>query len=133
MQYSHLLYSIGMIYTLLQRSLFMSYDTVGSLQRMQQLEQAQAASGKRLVLKPIYSTLDTWLIVIAVILFIPTFTFSLVAFLIYYYTKAFFIRTQLVKNVATGEKFYVDKQDFKQYKKDFKSKEKQVRKISDLK
>ncbi|MDZ5606346.1 hypothetical protein U2I54_04305 [Bacillus pseudomycoides] len=110
----------------------MSYDTVASLQRMQQLEQAQAAAGKRLVLKPIYSTLDTWLIVIAVILFIPTFTFSLVAFLVYYYTKFFFIKTRLVKNVATGEKFYVDKQEFKQYKKDFKKKEKQVRKISDL-
>ena len=29
----------------------MSYDTIASLQRMQQLEQAQAATGKRLVLK----------------------------------------------------------------------------------
>ncbi|PFZ03911.1 hypothetical protein COL60_24885 [Bacillus pseudomycoides] len=110
----------------------MSYDTVSSLQRMEQLAQAEATAGKRLVLKPIYSTLDTWLMVIAVILFIPTFTFSLVAFLIYYYTKAIFTKTQLVKNVATGEEFYVDKQDFKEYKKVFKAKEKQVRKISDL-
>ncbi|WJE51101.1 hypothetical protein QRE66_17520 [Bacillus cereus] len=110
----------------------MSYDTVGSLQRMEQLAQAEAAAGKRLVLKPIYSSLDTALMVVAVILFIPTFTFSLVAFLIYYYTKAIFMNTHLVKNVATGEKFYVDKQEFKQYKKDFKAKEKQVRRISDL-
>jgi len=43
-----------MIYLLLQEGPFMSYDTVASLQRMQQLE--QAASGKRLVLKAIYST-----------------------------------------------------------------------------
>ena len=43
------------------------------------------------------------------------------------------MKTRLVKNVATGEKFYVDKQEFKQYKKNFKKKEKQVRKISDLK
>lgn len=42
------------------------------------------------------------------------------------------MKTRLVQNVATGEKFYVDKQDFKQCKKDFKKKEKQVRKISDL-
>lgn len=42
------------------------------------------------------------------------------------------IKTYLVKNVATGEQFYVEKPDFKQYKKDFKKKEKQVRKISDL-
>ncbi|PFL13998.1 hypothetical protein COJ07_29200 [Bacillus cereus] len=110
----------------------MSYDTIASLQRMEQLEQAQAAAGKRLVLKPIYSSVDVALIIVAVILFIPTFTFSLVAFLVYYYTKFFFMKTRLVKNVATGEKFYVDKEDFKQYKKDFKKKEKQVRRISDL-
>ncbi len=110
----------------------MSYDTVASLQRMDQLAQAQAAAGKRLILKPIYSSVDVALIVFAVILFIPTFTFSLVAFLVYYYLKFFFMKTRLVKNVATGEKFYVDKQEFKQYKKDFKKKIKQVRKISDL-
>lgn len=40
--------------------------------------------------------------VVAVILFIPTLTFSLVAFLAYYYTKAIFTKTQLVKNVTTG-------------------------------
>lgn len=110
----------------------MGYDTVSLLQRMQQLEQDQAATGKHLVLKPIYSTLDAALLIVSVILFIPTFTFSVVAFLIYYYTKAFFTKTCLVKNVATGEKFRVDKQDFKQYKKEAKSKEKQVRRISDL-
>jgi len=110
----------------------MSYDTVASLQRMEQIQQAQATAGKRLILKPIYSSVDVALIVFAVILFIPTFTFSLVAFLVYYYTKFFFMKTRLVKNVATGEKFYVDKEDFKQYKKDFKKKEKQVRQISDL-
>ncbi|PEJ20493.1 hypothetical protein CN675_08815 [Bacillus toyonensis] len=110
----------------------MSYDTIASLQRMEQLEQAQAAAGKRLILKPIYSSVDAALIIVAVILFIPTFTFSLVAFLVYYYTKFFFMKTRLVKNVATGEKFYVDKEDFKQYKQNFKKNEKQVRKISDL-
>ncbi len=110
----------------------MNYDTVASLQRMQQLEQAQAAAGKRLILKPIYSSVDVALLIVAVILFIPTFTFSLLAFLVYYYTKFFFMKTRLVKNVATGEKFYVYKEDFKQYKKDFKKKEKQIRKISDL-
>lgn len=110
----------------------MSYDTVASLQRMQQLQKSEAAAGKRLILKPIYSSVDAALIIVAVILFIPTFTFSLVAFLVYYYTKFFFMKIRLVKNVATGEKFYVDKEDFKQYKKNFKKKEKQVRKISDL-
>ena len=109
----------------------MSYDTVASLQRMQQLEQAQAAAGKRLVLQRVHTT-DNLLAVLAIILVIPTFSLSLVLFCIYYIVKSLVTKTYLVKNVATGEKFYVDKEDFKQYKKNFKRKEKQVRKISDL-
>ncbi|BCA33691.1 hypothetical protein BwiPL1_20730 [Bacillus wiedmannii] len=58
----------------------MSYDTIASLQRMQQLEQTQAAAGKRLVLKSIYSSVDVALIIVSIILFIPIFTFSLVIF-----------------------------------------------------
>ncbi|MBG9595808.1 hypothetical protein ABE17_02500 [Bacillus mycoides] len=111
----------------------MSYDTGGSLQRMQQLEQAQAASGKRLVLKRINSTLDIWLIIIAFILLIPTLGWSFVLYALYFGIREISAKTYLVQNVATGEKFKVDKEDFKQYKKDFKKKEKQVRKISDLK
>lgn len=42
------------------------------------------------------------------------------------------MKTYLVKNVSTGEQFYVEKQDSKQYKRNFKNKEKQVRRISDL-
>ncbi|MED2184068.1 HIRAN domain-containing protein [Bacillus wiedmannii] len=110
----------------------MSYDTVASLQRMQQLEQAQATSGKRLILKRVNSTLDIWIFILAFLLFIPTLGFSLMLAPFVYFGKEFFIKTCMVKNVATGEKFKVDKQDFKQYKKDFKAKEKQVRRISDL-
>ncbi|PFB04998.1 hypothetical protein CN385_05730 [Bacillus anthracis] len=109
----------------------MSYDTVASLQRMQQLEQAQAAAGKRLVLQRVHTT-DNLLAVLAIILVIPTFSLSLVLFCIYYIVKSLVTKTYLVKNVATGEKFHVDKEEFKQYKKNFKKKEKQVRKISDL-
>ncbi|PEA53668.1 hypothetical protein CON64_17655 [Bacillus pseudomycoides] len=54
----------------------MSYDTVASLQRMQQLEQAQAAAGKRLILKRVNSTLDIWIFILAFLLFIPTLGFS---------------------------------------------------------
>lgn len=65
----------------------------------------------------------------AIILAIPTFSISCILFLIYFMSLT---KTYLVKNVATGEKFKVDKQDFKQYKKECKVKEKEVRKISDL-
>ncbi|MBJ8103579.1 MULTISPECIES: hypothetical protein [Bacillus cereus group] len=110
----------------------MSYDTIASLQRMQQLEQAQAVNGKRVVLKRINSTLDIWLIVIGVLLAVPTLSFSLMLYGFYFGIKEIFTKTYLVQNVATGEKFKVDKNEFKQYKKSFKKKEKQVRRISDL-
>ncbi|BAR81519.1 uncharacterized protein KNN_00644 [Bacillus thuringiensis serovar tolworthi] len=112
----------------------MSYDTVASLQRMQQLQQAQAASGKRVVLKRVYeSDKISALIIVLCILAIPaTMCISLLVGLVIYYIREFKRTTYLVKNVATGEKFRVYKQDFKQYKRDFKKKEKQVRRISDL-
>lgn len=110
----------------------MSYDTIASLQRMQQLEQAQAATGKRLILKRVNSTTEIWFIVIAFILLIPTLGWSLILYALYFGIRSIFAKTYLVQNVANGEKFKVDKEDFKQYKKNFKKKEKQVRKISDL-
>ncbi|MDA1874286.1 hypothetical protein PDL05_11085 [Bacillus cereus group sp. BY112LC] len=110
----------------------MSYDTIASLQRMQQLEQAQAATGKRLVLKRVDSNLDRVLIIIGILLIIPTLGFSIALIGIYALIKMSVTKAYLVKNVATGEKFHVDKQEFKEYKKNFKKKEKQVKKISDL-
>ncbi|MBG9580784.1 hypothetical protein ABE42_16650 [Bacillus thuringiensis] len=109
----------------------MSYDTIASLQRMQQLEQAQAAIGKRLVLKRDHK-IDNILAVLAIVFVIPTFSISLLLFCIYYVVKSLVTKTYLAKNVATGEKFKVNKQDFRQYKKEFKAKEKEVKKISEL-
>ncbi|MED2204720.1 hypothetical protein P4Y70_31055, partial [Bacillus thuringiensis] len=102
----------------------MSYDTVASLQRMQQLEQAQAATGKRLILKRIDSNTERALIILGLLLMIPTLGISIMLVGIYALITMFVRKTYLVKNVATGEKFRVDKQDFKQYKKNFKKKEK---------
>ncbi|AQY40908.1 hypothetical protein P4V72_15895 [Bacillus thuringiensis] len=110
----------------------MSYDTIASLQRMQQLEQAQATAGKRLILKRIDSNTERALIILGLLLMIPTLGISIMLVGIYALITMFVRKTYLVKNVATGEKFRVDKQDFKQYKKKFKKKEKQVRRISDL-
>lgn len=107
----------------------MSYDSIASIQRMQQLQQSEAAAGKRIVLQRIPTALDAILFITAIILAIPTLVISYILFIIYY---SYIVKTYVVKNVATGEKFRVAKQDFKQYKKDFKAKEKEVRKISDL-
>ncbi|PEW60008.1 hypothetical protein CN448_30890 [Bacillus cereus] len=89
----------------------MSYDTIASLQRMQQLEQAQAAAGKRLVLQRDHKV-DNILAALSIVFVIPTFSISLVLFCIYYVVKSLVTKTYLVKNVATGEKFHVDKQEF---------------------
>ncbi|HHK5536321.1 hypothetical protein P5775_06645 [Bacillus cereus] len=94
---------------------------------MQQLEQAQAATGKRLVLKRIYeSDKNSALIIVLCIIAIPaTMCISLLVGLFIYYIREFKRTTYVVKNVATGEKFKVNKQDFRQYKKE-------VKKISEL-
>jgi hypothetical protein len=107
----------------------MSYDSIASLQRIQQMEQAQAAAGKRLVLKRLPSGWDIGLTFAAFILFIPTLTLSFFAILIYFAIKEITVKTYKVKNVATGEKFMVKKEEFKQYKKEWKNKEKEVRDI----
>ncbi|WP_190325346.1 HIRAN domain-containing protein [Bacillus cereus] len=107
----------------------MSYDSIASIQRIQQLQQSEAAAGKRIILQRIPTPLDFILFITAIILAIPTLVISYILFIIYY---SYIVKTYVVKNVATGEKFRVDKQDFKQYKKDFKAKEKEIRRISDL-
>lgn len=112
----------------------MSYDTIASLQRMQQLKQAQAAAGKRLVLKRVYESdkISALIIVLCIIAIPATMCISLLVGLVIYYIREFKRTTYVVKNVATGEKFKVNKQDFRQYKKEFKAKEKEVKKISEL-
>ncbi|MGQ7190733.1 hypothetical protein ACUODJ_54210 [Escherichia sp. HC-CC] len=42
----------------------MSYDTIASLQRMQQLQQSEAAAGKRIVLQRMFTGLDIVLFII---------------------------------------------------------------------
>ncbi|MBU4640059.1 hypothetical protein [Bacillus toyonensis] len=106
----------------------MSYDSIASIQRMQQLQQSEAAAGKRIVLQRVPTVVDATLFFTAFILVIPTLTISVILVTIYFFMR----RTYLVKNLATGEKFRVDRKDFKQYKREFKAKEKEIRKISDL-
>ncbi|CCW07435.1 hypothetical protein PDJ95_24410 [Bacillus cereus] len=106
----------------------MSYDTIASLQRMQPLEQAPAATGKCLVLKRVYESdkISALIIVLCIIAIPATMCISLLVGLVIYYIREFKRTTYVVKNVATGEKFRVNKQDFRQHKKEFKAKEKAV-------
>lgn len=87
----------------------MSYDTVASLQRMQQLQQSEAAAGDRLILKRADSKAELIITVSAIVLTPFTLGISLVLFAIWFLIKELTAKTYLVKNVATGEKFRVDR------------------------
>lgn len=65
----------------------MSFDSIASLQ------QAQASSGKRLILKRINSNLDRALIIIGILLIIPTLGFSIALVGIYALIKMFVTKT----------------------------------------
>lgn len=99
----------------------MSYDTVSSLQRMQRLQ--QAATGQKNVLKRVNSGLEIVIFITGLFLALPTFTLSFWIYFFYFLIREYTAKTYLVKNMDTGEKFRVDKQEFKQYKKVFRAKE----------
>ncbi|EJR31183.1 conserved hypothetical protein [Bacillus mycoides] len=56
----------------------MSYDTVASLQRMQQLQQSEAATGNRLILKRANSKAELIITISAIVLLPFTLGISLV-------------------------------------------------------
>lgn len=93
---------------------------------------SRSCSWERLVLKRVTPKVDIIILVITFLLAVPTLTLSIWVWSIYFSIKEFTMKTYLVKNVSTGEQFYVEKQDSKQYKRNFKNREKQVRRISDL-
>ncbi|MFJ8456192.1 hypothetical protein [Bacillus paramycoides] len=97
----------------------MSYDTVAFLQHIQQDE---AATGQKLILKRVNSGLEIVMFITGLLLVLPTFTLSFWTYFFYFLIKEYTAKTVLVKNKDTGEKFRVNKQAFKQYKKTFKEK-----------
>ncbi|MEH7448923.1 hypothetical protein ABWK26_12825 [Bacillus toyonensis] len=101
----------------------MSYDTVAFLQRMQQLQQEEAATGQKIVLKRVNSGLEIVMFSTGLFLALPTFTVSFWIYFFYFLIKEYTAKTYLVKNMDTGEKFRVNKQEFQQYKKVFRTNE----------
>ncbi|EOP60341.1 hypothetical protein IKQ_05985 [Bacillus cereus VDM053] len=93
----------------------MSYDTIVSLQSIQQDE---VITEQKLVLKRVNSCLEIVMFSTGLLLALPTFTVSFWIYFFYFLIKEYTAKTYLVKNVATGEKFRVNKQKFKQYKKE---------------
>ncbi|MED1558726.1 hypothetical protein [Bacillus paramycoides] len=100
----------------------MSYDTVAPLQLIQRLQRYEVSTGQIFVLKRVNSDLEIVMFITGLLLVLPTFTLSFWAYFFYFLIKEYNAKTVLVKNKDTGEKFRVDKQAFKQYKKTFKEK-----------
>lgn len=98
----------------------MGYDIVASLQRLQQEE---TATGKKFILKRVNSSLEIVMFIMGLFLTPLTFTLSFWVYFCYFSIKEYTAKTYLVKNKDTGEKFRVDKQEFKQYKQAFRAKE----------
>ncbi|MFB7121800.1 hypothetical protein [Bacillus tropicus] len=98
----------------------MSYDIVTSLQRLQQ---DKTETGQKIILKRVNSSLEIVMFIIGLFLTPLTFTLSFWIYFSYFLIKEYTAKTYLVKNKDTGEKFRVDKQEFKQYKQAFRAKE----------
>ncbi|WP_242274220.1 hypothetical protein [Bacillus cereus group sp. BfR-BA-01310] len=98
----------------------MSYDTVAPLQLIQRLQRYEVSTGQKFVLKRVNSDLEIVMFITGLLLVLPTFTLSFWAYFFYFSIKEYTAKTVLVKNKDTGEKFRVDKQVFKQYKKHLK-------------
>jgi hypothetical protein len=89
-----------------------------------------------LVLHRIPSSIEVGLIIAAVILFIPTFSFVAWPIILYFILREIFRKTYLVKNEKTGEKLIVHRAEYRAYHQEFKQrlkkKNKTVHSISDL-
>ncbi|MBE5107918.1 hypothetical protein IGI01_22505 [Bacillus thuringiensis] len=97
----------------------MRYDTVAFLQHIQQDE---AATDQKLILKRVNSGLEIIMFITGVFLVLPTATLSFWVYFFYFLIKEYTAKTYLIKNMDTGEKFRVNKQEFKQYKNHLKKK-----------
>lgn len=93
----------------------MNYDTFTSLQSTQQNE---VITEKKLTLKRVNSGLEILMFSTGLLLILPTSTLSFWIYFLYFLIREYTAKTYLVKNVATGEKFRVNKQKFKQYKEE---------------
>lgn len=91
------------------------------------IAQAEADKNSKPVYKIVQNPFDMFFGIIFFILAFFTFGISLILFLIYYVIKLKIIKTVRVKNVATGEIFKADKDEFFAYQKRMRDKQNKVR------
>lgn len=94
----------------------MGFDELGAIQRAAQMKQAQAQASGKLKLKRITSKNGLYILGGSIILMPFTLGISTMiglVVMVYYYFNP---RKVFVKNIATGEKFFISKDDWIQYK-----------------
>lgn len=110
----------------------MRTDLFGVAQRQRMMEADEARHSGRTVLKRDCDGFD-WGINIAMIISIVfgwlLLYLPLLIVVIVFWIREIARKNIYVKDVATGEKYYITKSDWKQYKKDRKSSNKQTRKL----
>ncbi|QHE63952.1 hypothetical protein FHE72_23460 (plasmid) [Rossellomorea vietnamensis] len=93
------------------------------------LNHSDVSRENSLAIKRQFSRFDIILLTLAILLFIPTLTVSLWLAAICLLVKEACIKNVIVKDAESGEKFRVNKEEYKQYRKLKKSKESTVRNI----
>lgn len=104
----------------------MGFDELGALQRAKQMEQAQAISSEKLVLKKWSSTKENIILTVTCVLIPFTFAFSSIVGLIVLFYYQFFAKKVYVKDIATGDKFFISRDHWKQYKRHHKDNQKRT-------
>lgn len=106
----------------------MSFDEIGALQRIQQMEQQAAIHSKQLRLKRTFDKIDIWMMILFFVLLPFTFGISAIFYIIVV-IRYFFGKKVYVKDIATHDKYYVSRDDWKEYKAKQKSKNNETRKL----
>lgn len=108
-----------------------SFDSFAALQRDAQLKQAQAANNSNVVLVRVVDKLSGWLYGIGLVLLVPTLFISSILMIAGLATM--YARDKVyVKDVASGEKFWLSKEDWNKYKANKKNRNKNVRSLDEI-
>lgn len=109
----------------------MKFDNLAAIQRVEQLKQAQAQASGKLHLKRIPSKNGILILWGSIILAPFTLGLSTLIGLIIMAYYLFYSKKIFVKNIATGEKFHILKNDWLRYKNDIEHNKNKVVSIFD--
>lgn len=94
----------------------MKFDSLAAVQRARQMKQAEAQASENLKLKREISKKDNYILWGSIILTPFTIGLSWLFGFVYLLYSFFSAKKVFVKNIATGEKFFISKDDWRNYK-----------------